>query len=273
MHSPLASVRQLRDFGFGGPPVSAGGRTKPDLTSWDWYWKLDEATGLTAVSTGSKTGLNGTLTNHVGGLPTWETDAELGGSCLRFGVTNGVRNAVNSASFPANWRPTTTFSVLCCVKSNDLGGAGKYRPLVTQGDYILSSNRNGWYLYFAVETVGITASTTNGSSTYVNHNVSHAAAGIVAGEPYLIGWVKNGTSSKLYVNGVQVGTTGTAVNTIGYDGTERNCIGFISDPTFWTDPNATYNGYVLDGWVGFAAGVASDQSANMLSIAQAAGFA
>lgn len=273
MHSPLASVRQLRDFGFSGPPVSAGGRTKPDLTSWDWYWKLDDGSGTTVANLGTKSGVGGTLTQHVSSLPTWTTDADLGGTCIQFGPTSGNRNSIMSPSYPANWRPNTIMSLLIAVKASELGGSGKYPPLITMGDYIMSSNRNGWYFFLDTNGSGFTASTCNGASLQTTHSVSHATAGISANVAYLIGWVKNGTSSKIYVNGVQVGSTGSAQNTIGYEGTERNMLGYWSDPTVWTDPNPVYDAYELFGKVGYAAGIASDQSANMLSIAQAAGFA
>lgn len=246
-----------------------GGIVKPDLSSWDWYWKLDDASGTTAANSGAKTGLDGTLYNLSGGLPLWETDADLGGSCLNFG-DGATYNMVRSSVYPANFRPSSIMSIVCAVKCRSLGGAGLYPYLVTMGDYVGSLDRNGWYTGVSTSGDGLLFATTcNGGSGQTSHGVSHASAGISADVAFLFGWVKNGTVSKIYINGTQIGADGSAQSSIGYrTTTESISIGHSSDPSAWTS-----SVYGLEGKIGFAAGVATDQSANMLSIAQAAGFA
>lgn len=243
--------------------------TKPDLTSWDFYWKLDEGSGLTVTSYGAKTGLNGSLTNLSGGYPLWETDPDLGGSCLNFGNSTSF-NLVTSEAYPSNFRPTTALSVVVALKVRSLGGVGLYPPVIGMYDYITSGDQNGWNCDLSYNNGGsFRLWTTNGGSSASTHTVSHATAGISADTAFLFGWVKDGTSSKLFINGVQVGTTGSAQSSIGYIGNEKIVIGQTSDPS-----GHASSVYSTEGKVGFAAGIVSAVSdATMLSIAQEAGFA
>lgn len=266
--SHFASVRQLGMLAA-APYRASAGRVKPNLAAWDLYWKCDEGTGTAVANSGSKSGLGATLVNASGGLPLWETDADLGGACLNFNSGATVNRIRSDTAYPANFRPSSTMSVLYAVKLRSLGGAGLYPGLLQYGDYVSGTDRNGWYNYLSYNNDGnLRGSTCNGGSGQADHAVTHATAGLSTGIAVLIGWTKNGTTSKWFVNGTQVGSSGSAQSAIGYRANEYIVFGHSSDPSVSTDAS-----FGLEGTCGWIAATATDESANMLAIAQAAGFA
>lgn len=244
--------------------------TKPDLTSWDWYWKFDEGSGTTISNSGALSGLGAGLVNLSGGLPLWETDASLGGSCLNFGDGASYNQVRSTSAYPANFRPTTNMSLVIACKLRSLGGSGLYYHLISMGDYVSGSDRNGWYMMVNYHTNSAFSNITcNGGSTQNSYDITHATAGVAIDTSYLLGLTKSGPTIKMFVNGAQVGTTGSSAVTIGYRANEYLCVGHSSDPSVWAN-----SAYGLEGRVGFVAGIASAVSdATMLSIAQEAGFA
>lgn len=152
------------------------------------YWKFDEGSGTTALDS-SGYNRNGT----VSGATVNQTGQV--GKAYSFGGDGDNVNLGDRYNYTSD-----NFTYAFWIKLNSL--AAQTVPLY-KGRYEV----DGWYAN--VETTGITRIVTNTSGNATS--VSSGAGAITTGTWYHIVGVKNGSSSKIYVNGAEAGS-GTLQN-------------------------------------------------------------
>lgn len=227
---------------------------KPDLTAWDFFWKLDEGTGTTANSTG--TAVNPQLTlaiaKDASSIPTWGTDATMGGTIVTFGGEATPNRVYRSTDF--NLGSTSALTLAVVGKFADLGGAAKYPVIWSQDDYVSGSDRNGYVLFLDYNGGGLTFLLCNGGSLYKSIIVSHAAAGITANTVHCIMCVFDGANQDafIYVDGALVASETavgfSSIGGVGVGSTIDPAIGFTGDPTVYG-----YQEYCLNGSIAWLA--------------------
>lgn len=156
------------------------------------YWRLGDTSGTTAADTGSHPG---TYTNsptlNVTGLVTGTDKA----------VTFNGTNQYVSIPYSAALNPTTTFSVAFFAKLS--GGAGTYRsPLASQNSV---SGSGGWKFYVNDTNHWLFRVTGGASGNLDSDAVATATATI--GQTYFVVGTYDGTTARLYLDGVLVAAT------------------------------------------------------------------
>jgi hypothetical protein len=166
----------------------------PSLVGW---WKLDETSGTTAADS-SGNGNTGT----VNGPATWVA-GQLGGG-LQLSGTNNYVECGNGASL--NMRAQVTLSAW--IKPTTAGN-GQHQHYVTKGDtcYALKHNTGNYMEFNVYDGAWYTASGPAVNAATFN-NVWHHVAGTY-----------DGTTLKIYVDGVLQPTTATHVGQIGASST------------------------------------------------------
>jgi len=172
---------------FSAPAVSYPSAVKADGPAS--YWRLGETGGTTAAdSQGSNSGtyLNGVTQGAASLLPTDTSNA-----ATAFDGINDVVAVPSSASLS----PTTNVSVEAWVRPNALPAAGSFASLATKAEaYALQFN--GPRLEFTTMING------------ARRRTQAAAGAIVAGQSYHVVGTYDGTTQRLYVNGVQIAQSG-----------------------------------------------------------------
>lgn len=151
------------------------------------YWAFDEGAGNIAYDASLKGG-NGSLINN----PTWQTGGSCkAGECLLFDGTNYV-DAGNIEDFT-----TSDFSISVWVKKN---ASGYFQTIVSKGDAGIGTNKgyrlrveSGDTILFTV--TGDTESTLTTTTTITNGLWYHIVA------------TKDSSMMKVYINGVEAGST------------------------------------------------------------------
>lgn len=236
--------------GPGADAVAVAPITKPDLKSWDFFWKLDEGTGTTANSTGtaSNPALTLAIAKAASSIPTWGTDAAMGGTIITFGGETTPNRVYRSDDFNLGSVVSLTLATVC--KYASLGGAAKYPVIWGHDDYVSTSDRNGYTLYADANAAGLTFYVANGATLQKTVSVSHATCGITVGSIHCIMVVFDGSNQDffVYVDGVQViSETAVGFGTIGGTGvgsTIDPSIGFQGDPGSYGDQTRCFDGSI-----------------------------
>lgn len=229
---------------------------KPDLTSWDFFWKMDEGSGTTIGESGAVgSGIDLTAATGGTGSITWGTDANMGGTILTMATDYGASNYARLWCGEFNYAGYTKWTGVARVKYTTTGGASKYPVLFGHFDYVGGSDKNGVILYANYNNYGLYFRYGDGGSTDDGYMVSLASAGISAGNVYCImaSLDCDGDNAKIYVNGVEVGTSDssigpTTIGGIGVGTSKEFCLGHDADSDVFSN-----GAYGFDGSFAWAA--------------------
>lgn len=166
------------------------------------HWTFDQTSGTVATDSSGK-GNHGTVSNDLGDAPGWSA-GQIGGALTFRGPDNGADTVIVPA-FPA---PTTTFSVSAWVKADPRDGTWPESAIVRSaglsvggpiGLVLRLKNRDQAFGPLGSTTVGA------GGPVVVNETV-----GFPVGVWQQVGLVGDGTTLRLYRNGVEVGSANYA---------------------------------------------------------------
>lgn len=235
----LLSQWQMNDYTESKPAMitNTGGGIYP-ADSVLVYSKFEEGTGTSAFDE-SKNVRTGTLAKTTtGNLPVWVSRNDAGGT-YALDFTTGSK-----VQYGTGIRPTSSFTFLCVFEADSLGSGTNYPVLVSDGDYVSGTDRNGWHLFLNYAGSGLLFQTNNGGSTATNLYISHATLGIATGIKYHLAAVfdDTGNTLKVYINGIEKGSIACS-HSIAYGASgEQYTVGFSSDPSVPND-----NNYGIDG--------------------------
>lgn len=184
------------------------------------YWKLDDGTGTTAKDS-SVNQLNGTITGA-----TWQTeDLCVSGKCLKFDGTDDYVDAGTNTAI----EPTTALSIASWVKRT--GSLEDFSAIFSSRK---DSSNQGGYLFTGTSSNKIRFYIWKGSWAYAESD-----SAINLDQWYHVQGVWDGSTVKLYINGLLQQTTGSAAS--------------ITYPTTATNNHYVgwYNDTASKNWVGF----------------------
>lgn len=214
--------------------VAGGGTTspptKPDLTAWKYFYRMNEGSGTTVANDG--TSATDMSTGAIGsGSVSWATDAAMGGTVLDFetdNVSNGGR--VYNLSCPGDLDATIVFSLACVIRPETMSvGATDYLSIVDWSYYGGSGDRNGFALRLDYATSGIQWYISDGASVSISLYCTHAAVAAAvghfsAGNVYSVictyrydAAVSGNRIMAIYVNGILCASTGTVPTKLDTD--------------------------------------------------------
>jgi len=189
----IANSARMGAAGSGGSGIPFYGYTSAVIADGAAaYWKLDEATGSTAVDYASS--LDGTYTNGVTkGVAKLISDS--GGTAVSFDGTNDFITMGDVLDFDQGDR----FSIEFLINTTDDGGGSGASIISKQSN---TAPYSGYSLYVYINYIYISLIGT----TYANRLESHYAVAINDGEDHHVVWTYNGSSNisgmKLSVDGV-----------------------------------------------------------------------
>jgi uncharacterized repeat protein (TIGR01451 family) len=176
-----------------GGPAAAAYRSEVLSDAPVGYWRLNEASGSTAVDEGGSGNAGTYISGSVLGA-TGPIISDTGNKAVSFGAA-GYVNVPDSASLS----PTGPFTLEAWVRLNSLGQQG----LIEKYD---TPSHNGYLM--RLQNGRLTAYTlANGSSTRAEGSTL-----LAANHWYHVAAVYNGTSLRVYVNGVEDGAATTTVS-------------------------------------------------------------
>lgn len=179
-----------------------------DLSASFWATIVD--TYPTAVNSGTGgTGINGTYVN----LPTRAVTGALVGDSDKATALNGSNQSV-SIPYSASLNPPQgqPWSAEIWAKSNVAG----VLPPFSSGTPGNVTNRQGWVMYFFNSDLSFRAYTNNGANATINGVNGLTIPGVITPQTwYHVVVTCDGTDFKIFLNGVEVGTTPT----VGPNGT------------------------------------------------------
>lgn len=224
--------------------------TKPDLTGWMFFWKMDEGTGTTVYDTGDDpiVDLNLALNKRGGSIfPQW-VPGYYGTSALEFysdGVTDNAADNASVAQSRTLGTAGASFTIVTHLTSDVGEDGGTFPTIISQHDYLSGADQNGFRLHWDYAASGLTFYVANGSSSSTTLSVPLATAGLSVGVPAVIMAVFDNPNNqiRLYVDGVNVGSAAAAFN-VGYQGTEYIAIGHTGDPSLLTSPAWGFDGII-----------------------------
>jgi hypothetical protein len=167
------------------------------------YWRLGETSGTTASA------LTGTTNGTYTGSPALGVSSLVGDTdtATYFDGTDDYVDLGDTYDFAGS----SQFTVECWL--NPTAPTAQYRRFVTKERYVNSSNRGGWYVSLA--------STVDGTPNRVvfgrfdggaGNGIVFAATPLQAGRWYHIAATYDGTTMRVYLNGVQDGTTASSLS-------------------------------------------------------------
>lgn len=174
------------------------------------FWATIADTYPTAVNSGTGgTGINGTYVN----VPTRAVTGALVGDSDTATALNGSNQSV-SIPYSASLNPPQgqPWSAEIWAKSNVAG----VLPPFSSGTPGNVPNRQGWVLYFFNSDLSFRAYTNNGANATINGGNGLTIPGVITPQTwYHVVVTCDGTDFKIFLNGVEVGTTPT----VGPNGT------------------------------------------------------
>jgi hypothetical protein len=148
------------------------------------YWRLNETTGTTAVKTAGAAN-NGTYSNVTLGVAGLLAGA--GNTAVSFSGTNSRVQIANNSAI----RPTAAVTLEAWIKPTALPAAGAFNSIVSKAESY-SLQFNGPRLEFTIIQSG------------ARRRLQAPVGAIAAGGTYHVVGVYDGTTQRLYINGVQV---------------------------------------------------------------------
>lgn len=249
----IARLPMQGHIAVGARPAGAAGASvpvKPDLTAWDYFWKLDEGTGTVAYDTGSDVALDANLTFNGRGasVPSWVSGYY--GDAVEFYADGTSDNAMQIS--PGIFNSTyalgvsgESFTVAVQLTSDTGEVSGAFSTILGNNDYRGTNDRFGFRIHWDYNALGLAFSVAWDSAEQVVY-VPHATAGVSAGVNVVLMCVYDNPNAEIrvYVDGTLVGSDSVAGGDVVYFGSEYFAFGHTGDPSNLTTSVWGFNGTI-----------------------------
>ncbi len=212
-----------------GPSASVNQDVKRGLVG---FWKFDDGAGQTTDDSSdlNNDGTRGLTSSEASDDPTWTSGKTGNGGALDFDSTTDLMNVGDDIDFEF---PSTTaqFSIAAWVKTDTTPSAtnytiaGKYNSTGLREYYLYINSSNQPLLFLSDDGTGVDATTRTSSSAITVGSWNHVVATIDIGTDNFL----------IYINGVQVSTTGTGTITDLFAGGASFIVGAVDSESATPD--------------------------------------